>query len=566
MITEIEIENFRSIKKCKIDKIKDFNALFGLNNSGKSNILRALNLFFNNETDNGQFIEFNSDFHKTSSRKKKEIKITVKFKLPKNFKFKKTLKKVENTILKGNREIKITKFFGQESDFPERIFLNGNKVSEENIKNIGLFLNLINFRYIPNRVLPVEILKEEGDALKIAIARKVNKQKTNKQEIAEAAKHLSETFRKISKSFTEPIAKEFQKFSQKIEIELITPSKVEDLISTSGYFFHTNNTKIEDIYQGSGIQSLLMFHTLHLIDKDYAQQFGWKQATIWAVEEPESSLHFDLEAQLALFLFQTVTKDNNRLQFFCTTHSTMFAQYSQQTFFIKKPPNSNETACEIIEPKKIYQKIIDSGISKYTDPLLYWPNQHILLCEGKRDITFIKKAFELLELNNSDVYITCLAELEDRQEIGGADTIKEYIKSKKEIIKLRNTFNTNIIVLLDWDININNDWSKIKKINGVHIVKWPEEKVLPKTKKIKGIESFYPERFFDEAFQKDEFKEILSKDGKQNYAYIKGQQETSRINSLKEHLIKKVKNELSKKDIDPLEGFIQNKLLKLVSS
>ena len=158
LITEIEIENFRSIKKCKITDIKDFNSLFGLNNSGKSNILRALNLFFNNETDSGQYLDFDSDFHQSSSKQKKEIRISVKFKLPHNFKFKQKLKKVED-ILKKGREVKIKKTFGREYLFPEKIHLNGKVAPEKKIRDIDRFLNLINFRYIPNRVLPVEILK-----------------------------------------------------------------------------------------------------------------------------------------------------------------------------------------------------------------------------------------------------------------------------------------------------------------------------------------------------------------------------------------------------------------------
>ena len=43
-------------------------------------------------------------------------------------------------------------------------------------------------------------------------------------------------------------------------------------------------SKIRDTEQGSGIQSLLMLETLYLIDRDYFQQFGWRQAAIWGVE------------------------------------------------------------------------------------------------------------------------------------------------------------------------------------------------------------------------------------------------------------------------------------------
>ena len=559
LITEIKIENFRSIKRCKITDIKDFNSLFGLNNSGKSNVLRALNLFFNDETDNEQALDFDSDFHQSSSKKKKEIKITVKFKLPQNFKFKKKLKKVEQIILKKGREVTIKKVFGREYPFPEKIYLNEKIVPEKSLRDIDRFLNLINFRYIPNRVLPVEILKGESYALKTAIARKINKQKKDKNKIKTAAKDLSKAISKMSERFIAPISKELKEISPNTTVELITPSLVEDLISTSGYFLNTDNVRVKDIYQGSGIQSFLMFHTLHLIDKDYAQQFGWKQATIWAVEEPESSLHSDLEAQLALFLFQTVINKNSRLQFFCTTHSTMFSQYSQQSVIIEK--SSNGTTCRSVELKSLYKEASRLGISRHTHPLLYCPVQDILLCEGKTDVVFIKKVFGLLGLDETGTFITDLSELENNDEKGGKDAIQKYIKENRNIIENRyEAHKTKVVVLLDWDVKINAEWEKIKKMKGVSVVKWPEDKISVKTKNLKGIESLYPERFFEEALRSTDFKETLSIDGSGNYTYPRSKIDDQK---LKSYLIKKLKSELSKKDIIYLKSFIENKIITI---
>jgi predicted ATPase len=42
----ISIRRYRSIEDCDITNIGDFNVLIGKNNSGKSNILMALNAFF----------------------------------------------------------------------------------------------------------------------------------------------------------------------------------------------------------------------------------------------------------------------------------------------------------------------------------------------------------------------------------------------------------------------------------------------------------------------------------------------------------------------------------------
>ena len=50
-IKKIEIKNYRSIKTQTIENIKDLNIFSGGNDVGKSNVLRALDLFFCNSQD-----------------------------------------------------------------------------------------------------------------------------------------------------------------------------------------------------------------------------------------------------------------------------------------------------------------------------------------------------------------------------------------------------------------------------------------------------------------------------------------------------------------------------------
>ena len=69
VIEKIEIKNFRSFdnrlkSKTQISKIEDLNIFSGANDSGKSNVLRALNLFFNKKTNLIDFLDFNNDFFK----------------------------------------------------------------------------------------------------------------------------------------------------------------------------------------------------------------------------------------------------------------------------------------------------------------------------------------------------------------------------------------------------------------------------------------------------------------------------------------------------------------------
>jgi len=61
-IYAIEIAYFRSIHKTRLRGMSDLVVLAGRNDVGKSNILKAVNLFFNNQTDWNTPFDFQRDF------------------------------------------------------------------------------------------------------------------------------------------------------------------------------------------------------------------------------------------------------------------------------------------------------------------------------------------------------------------------------------------------------------------------------------------------------------------------------------------------------------------------
>ena len=61
IIKSIRIKNFRSIRN-ELIEAKNMNIFVGLNDAGKSNVLKALNLFFNGQTDYGVMFDFKKDF------------------------------------------------------------------------------------------------------------------------------------------------------------------------------------------------------------------------------------------------------------------------------------------------------------------------------------------------------------------------------------------------------------------------------------------------------------------------------------------------------------------------
>jgi len=86
LIEQIEIKNFRSFgnrqgETTKLSKVNPLNIISGSNDSGKSNILRGLNLFFNGNVDHKQFFNFERDRYIKESPDEKDIKeevVTIK--------------------------------------------------------------------------------------------------------------------------------------------------------------------------------------------------------------------------------------------------------------------------------------------------------------------------------------------------------------------------------------------------------------------------------------------------------------------------------------------------------
>lgn len=86
-IEKIEIQYFRSIYHCIISDMNDITIFTGKNDAGKSNVLKALNLFFNNETESDSIYDFTENFNfkrlddvrKDSIKGKQFIQIKVTF-------------------------------------------------------------------------------------------------------------------------------------------------------------------------------------------------------------------------------------------------------------------------------------------------------------------------------------------------------------------------------------------------------------------------------------------------------------------------------------------------------
>lgn len=496
LIQNASIQFFRSIRDGRLEDVDDFCVLAGLNNSGKSNYLRALNAFFNGIVERNTPIEVDRDYFRPEvrSKKKKIIRVKIHFKLPKEFKFRSKLESVEKLL---TRDFSISKEWKRGEPEP-LIYLNGatTHVGAEEKQKIQAFLGLISFRYIPNRVIPTEIILHEQQALRDVLVRRLARFKS-------AAGKIFKGIEETSEALVSELSKSVRKIGPDIQqIRLATAKSLADLAFRFGYRLQENGVEIEENEQGSGMQSLLMFQTLHLIDQDYFQQFGWKQAAIWAIEEPESSLNTAMEVQVAKYLSKI--SQSERLQVIATTHSDLMIQHARAGYYVDKAAIPQTAIKHSVaakkEPRDLMSISSKFGVSRWVNPVLFYPSDALVIVEGKTDREFISLA--LFRKGIQPPYkIVCLEDLTARPDQGGIDTLKQFIKDNAEAIRTRAPA-APVIVVLDWEMARKvPDFEKLlAKTEPFRVLVWDESKANPTLhKSFRGIERFFSDRLIEEA-------------------------------------------------------------------
>lgn len=334
IIEKILIKHFRSFgERTEVFELSDLNIFSGANDSGKSNILRALNLFFyedkidfyhdfNFENDfsraqeeilKGQkkgksFIEIRVLFHPLKKQFNSKV-LPDKFWIIKRF-YRDSTKNFIDIKDEGGKDIKHTR----EKD--GKIIERKEDVSKAKTN----FLKKINFQYIP-------AIKDErfSDYLKEkyqdAIGKSENElDKTKTQTISEwksemtslnITKILDEKIKEESKELFEDFAKrasEIKKANFNIPYLEIAYASAIDV---------ETDEKIPLKNRGDGVQAKF----IPVILDEIAKRNRARPIIIWAFEEPENSYEYKNAQKLADEFLNEYSRAN---QIFITTHSFNF--------------------------------------------------------------------------------------------------------------------------------------------------------------------------------------------------------------------------------------------------
>ncbi len=348
IIEKIEIKSFRSFgnrkkNKTQITKIEDLNIFSGSNDSGKSNILRALNLFFNKRTNLEDFLVFSNDFFKRINPDKEDVsqdQITIRItfnnfknkgvnrknesytRLPESFWVsRKWLKNSEFSTFNQDDGVE-TSFKREKGDKWGNFYEDNKKLLKSNVranlsKQLTDFLDSIQYHYVP-AIKDKTYFSHLYGELQQTLLKEENSNVNNNKGSFESA---------IQKS-TEDLMNDFKGVVNNDKINISAAFELPDLID----LFKTLNVQTGNVslqYRGDGIQAKLIPEILNFISirelqiKPSKIKKGEKPKRyfIWGFEEPENSYEYK-NAQLLANRFKNVFSEN--AQIFITTHSFNF--------------------------------------------------------------------------------------------------------------------------------------------------------------------------------------------------------------------------------------------------
>lgn len=332
-LAEFRVNNYRSISeiKLKTDDNDNLTIICGSNNVGKTNFLRALNLFFNPIVDNfdadrdvpyhivegsrgagyktvliGKFIEKNSS----------EI-----YEIKQSFSEKKGIKEI---IFEGKKGKEIL------SSSEIKDFIDSNFsfffIEASNIDIPKLVSEIVN-----DTILPLGMDKRRGQAQKDSLEKLNQFIDLSKSAVKNIENDLTVIFQNLLKE-----VESIDSDSWKLRIKFPEYDFLREAISKIIEFtlYDTNERKLET--KGSGIQRIILLSLIQYVNS------RTKKDVIWAIDEPEIFLQAGLQKSLYTRLYE----ESQDSQIFITTHSHFFVniQNLNNTFLFESTKELKEYA------------------------------------------------------------------------------------------------------------------------------------------------------------------------------------------------------------------------------
>ena len=304
-IKKISIKNYRSIANFSID-CSNITCFVGNNDAGKSNVLRALNLFFNDKTDDLLGFDFSREFNQfavTPEKKAKEISVELLIELPHTYR---RSEYPENVIWKkvwranGYHDAGSYRHYEDKRHFPRN-------------SRVPLLLDRITYNYVPaikDKLFFTDLQGQLYDVLS-QVAEKDLRESASKFEI-EIQGQVKDLLSSVSDVF-------------KSESFMRLPENLRQVFENLEF---NNVDGIPLSRRGDGIKVRHIPAILRFIaEKKNSIHKQGISYHIWGFEEPENNVEMTASFDM---VGQFVDAAKNIYQILLTTHSPVFYGVSEK--------------------------------------------------------------------------------------------------------------------------------------------------------------------------------------------------------------------------------------------
>jgi AAA15 family ATPase/GTPase len=402
--------------------LKDINVYIGSNDVGKSNILRALNLFFNNEVGYDEDLSFLQDVNHIRQEEARDAKgrLTIWMKIYFN--------NVEGWKTLPEKFF-IKKSWNRYSDEPE---VTSDVINKQSLTK---FQNKVKFHYVP-------AIKEQDIFSHYLFLMYETLSEREDIQFSEPAQALSRAVNSSIADLTQKI-----KIALRVSSNIQIPNDLESIFERLEFYTEQDSFRVPLSRRGDGLQAR---HIPYILQYISANNRG---LNIWAYEEPENSLEMSNAFALAREFSHDFASSN---QIFITSHSPAFYSIegkNARQFLVRKSllaSSGREAEISTVEDlasekvadtelgvaqlvlqrsKEAFNQIqtlieANSELAKLHNP--------VLLTEGKTDARILNAAWQKLYPSRAvpfEIRSCDLGGYESAQESAGADALQKILES-----------------------------------------------------------------------------------------------------------------------------------------
>lgn len=361
-IKDIHLKNFRSFEDCKIEFEDYYTAICGKNNSGKSNIVRAILNVFERQIGPRNRINFHQDYPIWKPKSNKEnIEITVRVQLDKIGDI--GLIKFLNVFLQESKEevqelevkdtLLIIKIIVTPNPKENQIEISVDDKTVSDLYKVGEILRRINFAHVivfHNSTQPINSYRRSQqhgqlDSLNIKTKESIE------SKVNQINKELSKAIQKHKSELQELIGRLTEKYEVSLSISGFDMD-YENIPYEISLGESNFELPLEDWGSGTKNRTLILssiFNAKNLINQDDESN---KITPIVIIEEPESFLHPSAQSEFGRIL-QDLSKELE-IQVIATTHSPYLLSHHnpKSNILVKRNIIRNKTRESVIEDIK----------------------------------------------------------------------------------------------------------------------------------------------------------------------------------------------------------------------